>query len=125
MDRFDVVQIPYYLQVARTAMMVFVALLIAWQLHARKHCIFHRPAFAIPGQYFTAFDLFTWLVAVGLVGVSAGRNPILDRDHLQLTIRILLFIGAIAGIIGQSLLIASMTKRKNATAMETSDENGK
>ena len=116
MDRFDVVQIPYYLQVARTAMMVFVAVLIARQLQSGQNCIFQRRRFAIPGQYLTAFDLFTWLIAVGLVGVSAGRNPILDREHIQATIRVLLLIGAIVGIIGQSLLIAGMTEESKAAS---------
>ena len=118
MDRFDVVQIPYYLQVARSAMMVFVAILIARQLQIGQHCIFQRPTFAIPGQYLVAFDYLTLLIAIGLVGVSAGRAPSLDRDSILLTIRVLLLIGAIIGIIGQSLLIASMAQERGTADNE-------
>ena len=107
---FDWVQLPYYLQMARAAMVGGVAFLVARQLAHHRVTGLHRRRLAQAGEALTVFDAAFAIVAFGAVGVSAGSNPVIPRTDVLITIRLFFTASALCGIVAQALLFSSMAR---------------
>lgn len=110
MNHFDIVQIPYYLQMLRAAMFGLVALLIARQVAHTGITGLQRRTMVVVAELMLVADAVFAFVAFGAVGISAGQQPVIFRDDVLMVIRACFSASAVLGIAAQVLLMVSMAR---------------
>lgn len=110
MNHFDIVQIPYYLQMLRAAMFALIALLIARQVAHSGITGLQRRTMVVMAELMMVADSVLLFIAFGAVGISAGGRPMILRDDVLMVIRACFSASAIIGIAAQVLLLVSMAR---------------
>lgn len=118
MTHFEIVQVPYYLQMLRAALFGVVALLIARQVAHHGITGVQRRGMFIAAELLCIFDAVFAFGAFGAVGISAGQEPVIPRDEVLLAIRILFTASAACGITAQVLLMLSMARLEHQPSGE-------
>jgi hypothetical protein len=110
MTHFDLVQLPYILQMLRAAFVGVVWLLIAREMaHTGRTGLGRRNMVVVAGVL-TMFDAWAAFIAFAAVGVSAGTEPLVARADVLTVIRAGFTASALCGITAQALLLGSMAR---------------
>ena len=106
---FDIVQVPYYLQMLRAAMVAAIQLLRIHQAH-HYHVAVSPLQRTVAARWLKVVDMAFLFLAFMAVGVSAGRDPVIPRDEVLMVIRLSFTVSAVCGIVAEALLLALMAR---------------
>lgn len=111
-EHFDIVQIPYYLQMLRAALVIVVQSLRIHQAKSLGMAVspLRKTLFA---RVLVIADMAFLFFGMMAVGVSAGSDPVIPRDEVLMTIRLAFTLSALSGITAEGLLMATMTRTKH------------
>jgi hypothetical protein len=111
-NHFDVVQVPYYLQMLRAALVAAVQVLRIHQ--ARRYGMAISPLQSvIAARWLKLIDMAFLFLGFMAVGVSAGRDPVMPRDEVLMVIRLTFLISAVAGIVAETIMLTTMVRSKH------------